>query len=111
MSILCISSSGLAIPIVGSGWRWAIKQLRGWGCSLCCWGGPTTREGEGVYQGVAEKQGVSLAQGIGLYTHIPSPLSQTSLHWQVSCGSYACSLWGVAEKGGREFYVKHYENN
>lgn len=33
-------------------------------------------EGEGVYQVVAEKQGVSLARGIGLYTHIPSPLSE-----------------------------------
>ena len=99
-----------AIPVVGSGWLGAIKQLRGWGCSLCCWGGPTTRDGEGVYQGVAEKQGVSLAQGIGLYTHIPSPPPRTCM---LPAGSYAGapSGWGVAEKGGGGFYVEHYENN
>ena len=66
--------------------------------------------GRGVYQGVAEKQGVSLARGIGLYTHIPSPLPRTC---SVAAGSYAGapSGWGVAEKGGGGFYVEHYENN
>ena len=95
-----------AIPVGGSALAGAIKQLRCWGCSLCCWGGPTTRDGEGVYQGVAEKQGVSLAHGIGLYTHIPSPLSQTYLHWHVSWGSYAgAPSGGVAEKGAGGFSV------
>lgn len=109
MSILCISSSGRAIPVVGSGWLGAIEHRRGWGCSLCCWGGPTTRDGEGVYQGVAEKQGVSLAQGIGLYTHIPSPPPRTFMS---AAGSYAgAPSGGVAEKGGGGFYVEHYENN
>lgn len=65
-------------------------------------------EGEGVYQGVAEKQGVSLAQGIGLYTHIPSPPPRTC---SAASGNYAPSGWGVAEKWGGEFYVEHYENN
>ena len=51
--------------------------------------------------GVAEKQGVSLARGIGLYTHIPSPLSQTSLHWYASWGSYAGAPSGGWRKKGR----------
>ena len=64
---------------------------------------------EGVYQGVAEKQGVSLARGIGLYTHLPSPLSENRRGgvW----GSVGVPSGGVAEKGGGGFYVEHYENN
>ena len=63
----------------------------------------------GDYQGVAEKQGVSLAQGIGLYAHIPSPTPRT---YMSAAGSYAgAPHGGVAEKGGGGFYVEHYENN
>ena len=78
----------------------AIQQLQGWGCSLCCWGGPTTRDGEGVYQGEAKKQGVSLARGIGLYTHIPSPLSE---NWRGSVwGSVGVPSGGGWRKKGWE---------
>ena len=110
VSILCISSSGLG----NSCW---LLRLAGGRLSSSGAGAVVSAAGEallpgrwrGVYQGVAEKQGVSLAQGIGLYTHIPSPPPRTCI---LPAGSYAGapSGWGVAEKGGGGFYVEHYEN-
>lgn len=62
-----------------------------------------------MYQGVAEKQGVSLAQGIGLYTHIPYPPPRTC---SAAAGSYAnAPSGGWRKKGAGEFYVELYENN
>lgn len=102
-------------------WQFLLAAPAGWGrLSSAGAGAVVSAAGEallpgrtgGVPGGVAEKQGVSLARGIGLYAPIPSPLSQTSLHWHVSCGELCrCSSWGVAEKGGGGFYVEHYENN
>lgn len=76
--------------------------------------GLVVADGEGFFYrwigGVAEKEGgVSLPRGIGLYTHIPSPLSENRRGsvW----GSVGVPSGGVAEKGGGGFYVEHYENN
>lgn len=97
-----------AIPVVGSGWLGRLRSS-GAGAVVSAAGEALLLGREGVYQGVAEKQGVSLAQGIGLYTHIPSPPPRTC---STSAGSYAGAPYGgVAEKGGGGFYVEHYENN
>jgi hypothetical protein len=100
-----------AIPVGGSGWGRGRLSSSGAGAVVSAAGEALLPGmGRGVYQGVAEKQGVSLARGIGLiYTHPLSP----SKDLQCSCGKLCRhSLWvGGAEKGGGGFYVEHYENN
>ena len=101
-----------AIPVVGSGWLGAIQQLQGWGCSLCRWGGPTTRDGEGVYQGVAEKQGgVSRAGYRAIYPHPLSPFRDFKTGIGGGRGFVLmCSMGGSGKSGGGIFRHKC-ENN
>ena len=97
-----------AIPVVGSGWG-LIPSGRAEASSAGGQGARGRDQRAGGW-GVAEKQGVSLARGIGLYTRIPShPLRNFT--GSTSAGSYANAPSGGAEKGGGGFYVRYYENN
>lgn len=81
-----------AIPVGGSGWGRGRLSSSGAGAVVSAAGEALLPGmGRGVYYGVAEKQGVSLARGIGLiYTHPLSP----SKNLQCSCGKLCRhSLW------------------
>lgn len=58
-----------------------------------------------MYQGVAEKQGVSLAQGIGLYAHTPSPpfTDLSALAYQLREAMPVLPLGGWRKKGAGDF--------
>ena len=112
MSILCISSSGLAIPIVGSGW---LGRLSGSGAgAVVSAAGEALLPGRdgGLPGGSGKTGGVSRAGYRAICTHPLPPFTDLSaLACQLRGAMPVLPLGWVEEKGGRGFYVEHYENN
>lgn len=99
-----------AIPVVGSGWGWGRFSSSGAGAVVSAAGEALLPGRDGGPPGGSGKTGGVSRAGYRADIHtspLPPPRTcKTSAASHVSAPS-----GGVAEKGGRGFYVEHYENN
>lgn len=104
VSKLCISYSPCA-ACLGAG---AIQYHQGWGCSLCRWWSPTTREGGGIPGGSGKTGGVSRARYRTYSTHPLPPFQEISRYtlaaWQR--GRERVPQGGSGKSGGGIFRHK-----